>query len=451
MALQSLIVAFLGLAASAWSLPTEVLRRATPSQPTEDPFYTPPAGYESSAPGTILASRAPPGGIAAFSIAPLHVDSAWQILYRTTDSFGEATSSVTTILVPKNADFTKLLSYQVAEDASNPNCAPSYAFQLGAATDGALGLMMPQLELLLIETVLAQGWVVAVPDHLGPKATFLANNLSGHAVLDNIRAALASTKFTNISSDATVAMWGYSGGSLASGFAAELQPSYAPELNIVGAALGGTVPQILPVINATNKGLFTGLIPSGIMGLANQYPEIENVINEYLLPSKKADFEKARSQCLVGDITTYLGKDIYSYVTNSSFLTEPAVTKVLNENKMGHNAPKIPLLVYKSSNDEISAVNYTDSLVSQYCAAGTSVEYKKDYLSEHGTMAVIGAPDAILWLEDRMRGVPVDTGCSTSSAFTSLSDPSTLAVLGEVLVNALLDLLGAPPGPIMIG
>ncbi|QKX54854.1 uncharacterized protein TRUGW13939_01944 [Talaromyces rugulosus] len=451
MALHSLLVVFLWLAVSAWSLPTEILRRATPSQPTADPFYTPPAGYETSAPGTILASRAPPGGIAAFSAAPLNVDSAWQILFRTTDSFGKATAAVTTILIPNNADYTKLLSYQVAEDASDPNCAPSYAFQLGAATDGALGLLMPQAELLLIETALAQGWVVAVPDHLGLKAAFLANNLSGQTVLDNIRAALSSTDFTKISSDATVAMWGYSGGSLASGFAAELQPSYAPELNIVGAALGGTVPQILPVINATNKGLFTGLVPSGIMGLANEYPEIDTVISEYLLPSKKDAFEKARSQCLVGDIIDYLGQDVYSYVTNSSFLTNDAVTKVLNQNNMGQNAPEIPLLVYKSSNDEISDVKYTDSLVSTYCAAGTSVEYKKDFLSEHGTMAVIGAPDAILWLEDRMRGVPVNTSCSTSSTFTSLSNPSTLAVLGEVLVNALLDLLGAPPGPIVIG
>ncbi|KAH8690873.1 secretory lipase-domain-containing protein [Talaromyces proteolyticus] len=409
------------------------------------------AGYESEAPGTILAYRAPPGGIAAFSAATVNLDAAWQVLYRTTDSFGNASATVTTILIPHNADYTKLLSYQVAEDAADPNCAPSYAFQKSAATDGALGLILPQAELLLIETALARGWVVTVPDHLGPKSTFLANNLSGHAVLDNVRAALASSKFTKISTDPTITLWGYSGGSLASGFAAELHASYAPELKIAGAALGGTVPLILPVINQTNKGAFTGLIPAGIMGLSNEYPSIAQLLQEYLLPAKKAEFNKAASKCLTGDIIEYLGQDVYSYVSDPGIFETPAALQVLNANNMGQHAPTIPLLVYKSINDEISNVTYTDDLVSYYCNAGTSVEYKKDYLSEHGTMAVLGAPDAIMWLEDRMRGVPVDSKCTTSSTFTSLLDPNTLVLLGEVLVNSLLDLLGAPVGPIMIG
>ena len=49
-------------------------------------------------------------------------------------------------------------------------------------------------------------------------------------MLNSIRAALKSGKITNIKDDAKVVMWGYSGGSLASGWAAALQPSYAPEL-----------------------------------------------------------------------------------------------------------------------------------------------------------------------------------------------------------------------------
>lgn len=429
-----------------------VVRDSGPEYPVDDPFYVPPQGFESTAPGSILRYRTPPYPIAAFSLAPSNLAASYQILYRTTNSFGDAVATVSTILVPHNADFTKLLSYQVAQDAADPNCSPSYAFQLDAATDGILGLIMPQLELVFITAALEKGWVVTVPDHLGTKSAFLANNLSGQATLDNIRAALASTDFTNISKDATITMWGYSGGSLASGFAAELQPTYAPELNIAGAALGGTVPQILPVVYATNKGLFTGLIPSGIHGLANEYPSAAQLIADYVLPSKAAAFNKTQSLCLTGDITNYLGQDVFSYVSDPNIFTKPITTALLDANAMGQHVPDIPLYIYKSAGDEISPVNNTDDLVSQYyCPGGASVQYLRDELSEHATMAILGAPDAFIWLEDRMNGEPVDAGCSQSTVLTSLTDPNTLLALGVDIVDVLLSLLAVPIGPIMIG
>lgn len=429
-----------------------VVRDSGPEYPVDDPFYVPPEGFESTAPGSILRHRAPPYPIAAFSLVPINLAASYQILYRTTNSFGDAVATVSTILVPHNADFTKLLSYQAAQDAANPNCSPSYAFQLEAATDGVLGLIMPQLELVFITAALEKGWVVTVPDHLGTKSAFLANNLSGQATLDNIRAALASTDFTNISKDATITMWGYSGGSLASGFAAELQPTYAPELKIAGAALGGTVPQILPVVYATNKGLFTGLIPSGIQGLANEYPSAAQLIADNVLPSKAAAFNKTQSLCLTGDITNYLGQDVFSYVSDPNIFTEPTATALLDANAMGQHVPEIPLYIYKSAGDEISPVNNTDDLVSQiYCPGGASVRYLRDELSEHATMAILGAPDAFIWLEDRMNGQPVAGGCSQSTVLTSLTDQNTLLALGVDIVDVLLSLLAVPIGPIMIG
>lgn len=428
------------------------VRNSGPLYPVDDPFYVPPEGFENTAPGTILRNRTPPYPIASFSLDPVNLAASYQILYRTTNSFGDAVATVSTILVPYNADFTKLLSYQVAQDAADPNCSPSYAFQLESATDGVLGLIMPQLELLLITVALDKGWVVTVPDHLGTKSAFLANNLSGHATLDNIRAALASTEFTNISPDATVTMWGYSGGSLASGFAAELQPTYAPELEIAGAALGGTVPQILPVIYAVNEGLFTGLIPAGIQGLANEYPSAVQLINQSLLPSMAAEFNKTQSLCLTGDIEEYLDQDIFSYLNDPNVFTEPTATELLAANAMGQHLPDIPLFIYKSAEDEISPVNDTDALISQYyCPGGVSVEYKRDLLSEHATMAILGAPDAVSWLTDRMNGEPASANCSESTVLTSLLDPGAVEILGSSIVDILLSLLSAPVGPVMIG
>ncbi|KAE8344869.1 hypothetical protein BDV24DRAFT_160171 [Aspergillus arachidicola] len=434
------------------AFPAQLPARATaPALPVDDPFYIPPEGFESSAPGTILRHRTPPNPIAALGFAKVNIQAAHQILYRTSDSSGNAIATVSTILIPHNADYSKLLSYQVAEDAADPNCAPSYALQLEAAHDGILGLVIPQVELLFFGAALNKGWVVTVPDHLGPKAAFLANNLSGQAVLDNIRAALASSSFTNITSDPTIALWGYSGGSLASGFAAELHPTYAPELNIVGAALGGTVPKIRPVIEAVNKGLFVGLVPSGIQGLANEYPDIQQLINDGLKPSKRADFNKTQNLCLSGDIIQYLGQDIYDYTNDRNIFDQPAAVKVMDANAMGQHVPKIPLLVYKSVGDEISPVNDTDALVETYCNGGASVEYKRDELSEHASLEITGSADGLLWLMDRMNNKPVQQGCTKSTAVTGLADPKALLALGDEILTLLKAILSGPIGPGVVG
>ncbi|KAL3431282.1 secretory lipase-domain-containing protein [Aspergillus tetrazonus] len=432
----------------AAALPASPVKKAGPLPPGEDPFYTPPDGWESTEPGAILRHRTPPYPIAAFGLAEVNLDASYQILYRTTDSFGEPIATVTTILIPHNADYTKVLSYQVAQDAADPNCSPSFAIQQFSDAGEALALVMPQLEYLFMSSALNKGFVVIVPDHLGPRSAFLANTLSGQAVLDNVRAALASTDITGISSQATVALWGYSGGSLASGFAAELQPSYAPELKIAGAALGGTVPQIPPVIRASNKGIFTGLIPAGIQGLANEYPAAQQLIRDAILPNKWAEFNKTQELCLTGNLIEYLGKDIYTYVNDPNVFESPLANSLTEPNAMGHNTPKIPILIYKGINDQISPVKDTDALYDTYCSNGANVEYVRDLLAEHALMTITGAPDAFMWVTERLSGVPVKKGCRRKTQLTGLQDPKALAALGTTVVKFLLSLLTLPVGPI---
>lgn len=119
--------------------------------PGKDSFYTPPAGDEKQPPGAILRNRTVPSALAVSGVS-----SAYQLLYRTTDSFGDATVAVTTILIPMNADSKKLLSYQVAEDAVNPNCARTYVMQLFSDSGGPFGTIVTNLELPLSSAMLSR-------------------------------------------------------------------------------------------------------------------------------------------------------------------------------------------------------------------------------------------------------------------------------------------------------
>ncbi|KZZ92816.1 Lipase, secreted [Moelleriella libera RCEF 2490] len=421
--------------------------KAVPVLPTDDPFYAIPEGIQNFQPGSLLRWRRPPNQIAAFGVARLNLKDSFQILYRTSDNFGNATATVATILVPYNADYGKLLSYQVAEDAADVNCAPSYVFQFEASDSGKFGTIGTQTELLLIDAALEEGWVVISPDYEGPHATFLANRAAGHAVLDGIRAALGSQGVTGIRHDARVGIQGYSGGSFASIFAAELQPTYAPELKIAGAALGGVVPDILNAMNAMNRHAAAGLIASGINGLANAYPELRKVISDQILPEYSEAFRQASKQCLVANIIDYAFADLFSQVKDSQVIFQEPAKSIMKDNSAGQATPRIPLFIYKPIHDEVSPIADTDKLVEQYCADGASVEYVRDFISEHVSLAVTGAPMSFSWMKRVLNGEQPRKGCSTRSVASTLFDLSTIEVLPEFLFHALLDLFGRRTGP----
>lgn len=409
--------------------------------PSEDPFYQPPQDYECAEPGTILKQRKVPNPIVTLGKIPVRLSGAYHVMYRTSDNFRNATVAVTTILIPEKPDYNKLLSFQVAEDAASPNCGVSYAIQRDHQTEPKYGTIITRVELFLIVAALKNGWVVTTPDFEGLEGSWLANHRAGYAVLDGIRATLASNCFTGIAQDATVTMWGYSGGSLASGFAVEVQPCYAPELKIAGAALGGTVPNITSVVYSANKSIWAGLLPAGIYGWSRDYPLVETSINVMLKPERRKDFLKVANQCFAANLVDFAFDDIFAYFKDPSIFNRPEYVNIINENSMGKRIPQIPLFVYKSKEDEVSPVEDTDELVKYYCDNGANVHYNRDLKAGHLLLALSGAPSALNWLADRFEGKSVGTGCRVTEEFMGLTDPQAYSVLGLALIAELLALL----------
>lgn len=141
---MGLLVALVGLSVVSSSLGLAVLR-PSPVVPTNDPFYTQPQNISAYLPGQIIASRSVStslNSLLGFSVTDLSVQAAYQHLYRTTDSLRNPVAAVTTVLVPHNADPTKLLSYQTAYDSANINCGASYSFQAGANNSNVVDIIM---------------------------------------------------------------------------------------------------------------------------------------------------------------------------------------------------------------------------------------------------------------------------------------------------------------------
>lgn len=191
---------------------------AAPIPPLQDPWYTAPEGFESAKPGDVLRIREAPGNLTSLAS---NCSAAYNILYRTTNSQYKPDWAVTTVFVPVT-ESPALLSYQIPYDSAWLDASPSYAFY---TSDGTRSLRD-------ISTGLSSGWFVNVPDYEGPLASFTAGVISGHTTIDSIRAAFNANETLGLDVDARYALWGYSGGALASEWAAELAVQYAPEVRL---------------------------------------------------------------------------------------------------------------------------------------------------------------------------------------------------------------------------
>ncbi|KAI9717969.1 MAG: hypothetical protein M1828_007061 [Chrysothrix sp. TS-e1954] len=408
---------------------------ADPIPPSKDTFYTPTGDWKSAKPGTVLAHREVPQPLKNVTYS-----EAYQLLYRTTDSLGDATAAVTTVIIPQqNANYSRLLSYQIVYDTADFDCSPSYILQEGGPNTFDNGFTYG----------LMAGAIINSPDYEGPKAAFTAGVISGQATLDSIRAALSSTSITKLKSDATVAMWGYSGGALATEWASELQHSYAPELNILGSAMGGLTPNVTSVAMSVNKHADAGLVASGILGLAAAYPNISTFINSsFTSPADKTKFYQAKKNCLVQESLEDQNQDIFGYFKEGSgILTDPRTAFAVKAGGImgihGMPLPKNKLYVYKSTLDEVSPIADTDALVAKYCAQGASIHYVKDNYGSHMAEATNGGLGALEFLagildgqSDQKEGCFIEIKNKAGNDLSSSSIAATTTVMSAIATGS---------------
>lgn len=384
---------------------------------------------------------------ASFGIAAINVD-AWQLSYRSTDTRGEPIAAVTTLLKPRGttAHPRKLVSVQLAEDSTAGYCAPSYVVQQWSA-GLPLGQAVIPAELIIAQGMLAQGWALSLPDHQGPRHAYAAGPLGARITLDGLRAAKSFAPL-GVTEESPMALYGYSGGAIVTGHAAELKQHYAPELNIVGAAEGGVPADLKQVLKYAQNGATSGLILAAVFGLANEYRDFDRFLDRRLDPAGKA-LRAAKAPLCVGHTSMLL-----PFLNNTGFLnwpgdplSAPPVARVLRETTMGRHVPDMPMYIWQSQLDEIIPVGQVNNLVKTYCRdPKASVAYTRDHLSEHIAAEIAGAPLAVMWLKDRLDGTPAPTGCTTRDELSMTTDAQWWPVFADTVGVNVAALFGAQIG-----
>lgn len=370
--------------------------------PDKDSFYHQPAQVPDKAPGSLLQAR-------EITFRPSSIpmpNKAWQIQFVTRDVNGKpitATAAVVKPLNPPQNGKSPLVAYAFAYNSLGAECVPSKFVAKGSTTYQEWPLLLPGLQTL--------GWTMLFTDHEGPFQSYAAGRLGGQVTLDAIRAALQFEPL-GLSKETPIGMWGYSGGAIASGWAATLHSQYAPELNVKAVALGGTPADTDKVVRFVDSNLVANaaafsLIFSAIQGVNRSYPQmITSILNE----KGRAAFNAQKDGCAgaTTDGSAAPAGRLADYVTVADPMETPGMKEVavLNRLPQAGLSPKASTYVYHEILDEVIPIAVADTMVEKWCADGTRVTYQRSLTAEHVFGSHTGGGPALAWLESTLKGQP---------------------------------------------
>jgi len=400
--------------------------------PAPDPFFTYSGATPLSAypPGTVLKTRALPYRVAGVPL-PLRVV---QIVFRTTDQQGRAVAGVTSVIKPLTGTTSRVISYQSFYDSLDPEHGPSRAI----AGSTAPGAMAAHVETVLMAAFLLRGYAIVMADTEGPTADFAAGPEYGRVTLDSIRAALR-TPATGIAPAAKVGLVGYSGGAIATNWAAVLAPSYAPDVDrrLVGAAEGGVL--VRPAANlryVDGSLVWAGVMPMAVVGVARGFG-ID--LMPYLSDEGRRIYAKLEKAPILEVLGAYPGLT-WAELTKPAYADPaniPVFVRTVNQLNLGTRPnPTVPMFIGQGTGGQIEGTRGdrpglgkgdgvmlagdVRSLARKYCAGGVDVLHH-EYPLSHFTSVPLWLPEAIAWLSARFAGQTAPDNCASIPAGNPLT------------------------------
>jgi hypothetical protein len=384
------------------------------------------------APGTVLKTRTLSYHVAGIAL-PVRVV---QLLYRSADALGQPTANVTSVLEPPVPALSpRVVSYQSFYDSLNPADEPSVQI----AGDVTLGGLVTDAESVVIAPLLLQGDIVNVPDTEGQTADFSSGPEYGVNTLNSIRAA-ANSPLTGVTKTTPVGLFGYSGGAIATDWAAQMAPSYAPDVNrqLIGAAEGGVL--VDPAHNLTyvdGSSIWAGVIPMSVIGIARGF-HID--ITPYLNSYGRQLFSTLQKASIANVLGQYPGLTFAQLVKPQYANPDsiPVLVKVENELDTGLlPSPTIPMFIGQGADgtlegtpgnkpgigpgDGVMIAGDVRTLARDFCASGTAVDYTQYDALSHITTFPVWTPAALAWLGGLFAGSQAPNDCAQIAPGNSLA------------------------------
>ncbi len=376
------------------------------------PFYNPPTPLPAAAAGTLIRSErisTPPGA-----------QAAWRVLYHSRTARGADTAVSGLVALPRGR-------------------APAGGFPVIAFGHGTSGIARPcgisqipntkqawlgdSTTWRWVEEWVNAGWAVAATDYQGLGApgfgSYLVGSVEGANVLDSVRAARAVSG-NQLSTQIVLA--GHSQGGQSVGFAAQIAPAYAPELDILGTILIAPIARLSAALEcAIAEEPVPPAAAAVVFGMlaAPSYDAAYGLDSSLLLT---ATGEQAQpivyETCLDTEALPFgieiglFGKKFSSYFRTAGGQLAPPWQQALEDNDLGSPAIRIPTLMVQGCADTTipisSNLEYFGDVA---CPAGTPIEFQLVPGATHTTIPKVAFPLMNAWARDRLSGAPVPSNC----------------------------------------
>ncbi|CAN5240117.1 lipase family protein [soil metagenome] len=391
-------------------------------------FYTPPDPLPPGKPGDLIRSEPsrlvlePSGQLGAY------VATGTRIMYRSTDGRGNPVAVTGTYFEPDNPwpgnGSRPLIAFATGPYGLGEQCAPSRLFNQGIHFSQGFDLTFGYEE-TFIATMVARGFAVVVTDGVGlgiPGVVpqFLNRLAAGQAVLDSARAAMQLPD-TSLESQGPVAFWGWSSGGQASASAAELAPSYAPDLKVVGAWAGAPLADIPPLLPFVDGNLLVGALAYVLDGIVAAYPETADTLM-HTLTDRGAHFVTwSQSICLVQSVADFAFRHIQPYFNTDihDLMASQPLNGILALQRVGTLKPSAPVFISTNRYDSFSPWSVSAQLARDWCAKGADVEFwtneQPPFLNKtsmnHLLPYFVDGERGMQWIADRFNGLPTTPNC----------------------------------------
>jgi hypothetical protein len=203
-------------------------------------------------------------------------------------------------------------------------------------------------------------------------------------------------------------VWGQSQGGQAALFAGEIQPSYAPQLDLQGIVSGA------PVTDATAMFPAAATIPEtlgfavmGLMGMEAAYPDAK--VADVLTPAGLEKTKVVDQKCYGAVLDAFKLPVDQVIAKNPSEV--PPFPDIFVADTPGRAPTAAPMFVYQGLSDDVVYKVFTDQYVEKACALGNTVDYKTFTGKDHYEENEAAEKDVLEWMQARLAGIPAPSSC----------------------------------------
>jgi triacylglycerol lipase len=390
-------------------------------------FYTPPDPLPPGRPGDLIRTEPsrlvlePSGQLGAI------MATGTRIMYRSTDARGNPMAVTGTYFEPFN-DWPwrgprPLIVYGPGTQGQGDQCAPSRQFNQGIHFSPYLDIAF-NYEELFVATMVARGFAIVMTDYQGLGTpglhTYVNRVAQGDAMLDAGRAAMRLPQ-TSLDPHGPVAFWGYSQGGGAAAAAAELAPSYAPDLDVVGTYAGAPPADLKELFPYADGSALVGVVGYALNSVIASYPEFADVIRSKLTSRGLDLLQKVQDQCIAETVSKFMFRHLQPYFNIDILVAvnEEPFTALFDMQRIGKLKPDAPALILSNRYDPLVPWTGANQLARDWCAHGADVQFwtneQPPFLNKlvvnHALPMLVDGERAMQWITDRFNGLPTTPNC----------------------------------------